>query len=206
LAYSNEKEYDQAIADYYMAIKIDPKFTNTCLGRGLIYETRCDHDRAIVDFNKAIEINPNHAAAYNYRGTVRYREKEYDQAIADYNRVIAINPKDSPTYKNLGRGVLTHRATCCAGRGDARSAAARARYYSTRAGPAWTSGSSRFRVSPSRATPTVSGRRTNTLALVGWLCSSPTCHALRLRKFHVTPTACVVFHRNPHERCKMAYR
>ena len=40
-------------------------------------------------------------------------------------------------------GVRTRRATCCADRRAAPSAAARARFYSTRAGPAWTSGGSR---------------------------------------------------------------
>jgi tetratricopeptide (TPR) repeat protein len=94
--------YDQAIADYTEAIRLNPQYATAYYNRGSAYRDKNDYDRAITDYTEAIRLNPQYAIAYNNRG-VAYRQKnDYDRAIADYNEAIRLNPQDAIAYNNRG--------------------------------------------------------------------------------------------------------
>ncbi len=57
LSYYNKKDYDRAIADYNLAIKLDPNYTLAYYGRGFVYKSKGKKDKAIEDFNKFIQLN-----------------------------------------------------------------------------------------------------------------------------------------------------
>jgi len=82
-AYGEKGQYDQEIADYTMAIEIDPKFARAYNNRGVAYGKKAQYDQAIADFNKAIEIDPKFGKAYNNRGVVYYFKKQYDKSWDD---------------------------------------------------------------------------------------------------------------------------
>ena len=56
-----EHEFDRAIADYDVAIRLDPKNIPAYNDRGNIYQAKGDVDRAIADFSEAIRLNPSFA-------------------------------------------------------------------------------------------------------------------------------------------------
>ena len=72
--YSTLQHSDKAIADYDLAIKLEPQYYEAYIHRGIVYlEQKQDAHAAIADFTKAIEIDPtkiqahfNSANAYNF--------------------------------------------------------------------------------------------------------------------------------------------
>lgn len=102
----NRGQLIKAIAEYNMAIAINPDYAPGYNNRGFAYVGKGEYEQAIADFNKAIEIDPQFAMAYNNRGYVYSVKAEYDQAISDSNRAIALNPKLVIAYNNRGLAYL----------------------------------------------------------------------------------------------------
>lgn len=57
-AYCGKGDYDQAIADYNEAIRLDPDDALTYIGRGDVYYSKGDYDRAVADYDTAVQIDP----------------------------------------------------------------------------------------------------------------------------------------------------
>jgi len=95
-------DFDQAIADYTEAIRLDPDYYNAYHNRGYTYyQVKNDYDTAIADYNQAIRLNPN-GDTYLLRGLVYHEKGDYDTAIVDYTHVIEIDPNDGIAYVNRG--------------------------------------------------------------------------------------------------------
>lgn len=102
LEYFALRAYDQAIADYTAAIRLDAKKADVYNNRGNAYHVKRDYAKAIRDFNRAIALNPAHALAYNNRGIVYGDMGDYQRAIQDYDQAIAIHPAYASAYNNRG--------------------------------------------------------------------------------------------------------
>jgi len=92
--------YEQAIADYSMAIALDPNYAGAYINRGIAYRKKDDYEQAIADYSRAIELDPNDAEAYYARGYVYDEKGDYEQAIADYSRAIELDPNIAEAYNN----------------------------------------------------------------------------------------------------------
>jgi YidC/Oxa1 family membrane protein insertase len=99
-AYSDQNDYDSAIADYIEALRLDPKYANAYNNRGNAYRSKNDYDRAIADYNETIRLDPKHAIGYNNRGVAYLRKMDHDRAIADFIEAIRLDPKDPDAYIN----------------------------------------------------------------------------------------------------------
>lgn len=108
-AYTRNKDYDRAIADFNQAMQLDPKFALAYSDRGLTYAIKRDYNRAIADASRAIELDPKLALAYVNRGNSYTANKNYDAAIADYTRALQLMDKEVHSYVYAialyGRGV-----------------------------------------------------------------------------------------------------
>jgi len=78
-----QHEYDQAIAFFDEAIRLDPTFAEAYLGRGSSWNSKKEYEKAIDDFNEAIRLDPDQAYPFNGRGIAWHDKKEYDKAIVD---------------------------------------------------------------------------------------------------------------------------
>jgi tetratricopeptide (TPR) repeat protein len=67
---------DRAIADYSAAIRLNPKYIQALINRGVAYWMKGDSDRAIADYSAAIQHDPNNAVAFCYRGKARLKINE----------------------------------------------------------------------------------------------------------------------------------
>jgi len=101
-AWVNAWAYDQAIADYNEAIRLDPKFALAYFNRGLARYAKQAYDEAIADYDGAIRLDPKFALAYNNRGYVWHAKQDYDKAIADYDGAIRLDPMYALAYNNRG--------------------------------------------------------------------------------------------------------
>ena len=66
-AYSVKGDYDRAIQDYDVAIRLDPTYPKPFNNRGLAYQKKGDYDRAIKDFDEAIKLDPKYGYAFANR-------------------------------------------------------------------------------------------------------------------------------------------
>ena len=68
LAYHEDGDLDQAIADYDQALVLDPQHVGAYYSRGNAYFSKGDFDQAITDFDQAIELDQQYVNAYYNRG------------------------------------------------------------------------------------------------------------------------------------------
>jgi Flp pilus assembly protein TadD len=105
---SSNKNYAGAIAEYSLAIQLDPTFAQAYNDRGFAHYLRKDDAKlAIADFTRAIELRPNYPKAFNSRG-VMYMSNGYDSslAIADFDQAIALKPDFRYAYINRANALL----------------------------------------------------------------------------------------------------
>ncbi len=98
----NKGDYKGAIAVLNQAIKINPKYAQAYIGRGIARNLLGDNQGAIADFNTAIKINPNDVYAYGSRGNARRQLGDLQGAIADFNSALKINPNLVDVYGMRG--------------------------------------------------------------------------------------------------------
>ena len=96
-------DYDGAIADYDMAIKLRPKDAEAYVKRGTAYASMDDYGRAIADFGSAIRLRPNRASFYTMRGHAYEKTGDKNQAIADYRKALQIDPSLQAVKDRLRR-------------------------------------------------------------------------------------------------------
>jgi tetratricopeptide (TPR) repeat protein len=106
-AFARAHHYDQAIADYNMAIRLKPDYAEAYNDRGHAYHWQGGNgDRALADFTRAIELRPNYPTAYNNRGVVYMAGGHAERGIPDFDRALELNPTFRNAYVNRGNARL----------------------------------------------------------------------------------------------------
>ncbi|AFZ16605.1 site-2 protease family protein [Allocoleopsis franciscana] len=84
------QRYEEAIASYEAAIKIQPKYSEAWYAKAsLLYQLQ-RYEEALVAYEKIIQIQPEEAHAWFVRGWILGELQQYDQAIASYDKAIEI--------------------------------------------------------------------------------------------------------------------
>lgn len=95
---------EEAIANYDMAIELNPNNSDYYEWRGYAKRALKRDDEAIDDFNKMVEIDGS-VYAYEVRGKVLFGLKRYQQAITDFRKMIELAPDIPFGYFRLGRAM-----------------------------------------------------------------------------------------------------
>jgi tetratricopeptide (TPR) repeat protein len=67
-AFDRKDQIDRAIADYDVALRLDPALSDIFNARGELWRKKGDRPRALHDFGAALKLNPQHEAARaNYK-------------------------------------------------------------------------------------------------------------------------------------------
>ena len=98
VGYASIKQLDRAMADYNIAIELNPGLAEAYANRGLAYGND-DYERAIVDFNRTIQLKPTYATAYAGRCDAYVTKGDFDRAIADCSIALQLEPNAS-TYRS----------------------------------------------------------------------------------------------------------
>jgi tetratricopeptide (TPR) repeat protein len=89
-AYAAKDQPDRAIADYDIALRLDPTLADIFNARGELRRGKGDFPRAIADFAAAIKLNPQHAAA-------RANHKALAQELERLGAQMAIKNRPGPS-------------------------------------------------------------------------------------------------------------
>jgi tetratricopeptide (TPR) repeat protein len=96
------KEFDKAVEQFNVALRLAPNFALVYSDRGNALEKLNKLDEAITDYSRAIALAPGIFGFYNNRGGAFLRKKQFAQALSDFKRAIELNPKFADAY--CGRG------------------------------------------------------------------------------------------------------
>ena len=101
-AFAAKGEFQKAIAEYDLGIKIEP-------GNGLLYFSRAlarerlgQVDEAVRDYDGVILLRVSPREAHFNRGTLLLNKNEYKPAINDFDAAIALDPKYEVALYNRG--------------------------------------------------------------------------------------------------------
>lgn len=98
--YHKMKNYDEAINNFNISIKLKSDLYVSYINRGSVFEDLENFDRAIKDYKKAIEINPKAYLAYNNIGNIFTKIGKLDEALNNL-KIATLSNKFLPFY-NLG--------------------------------------------------------------------------------------------------------
>ena len=103
IEWAAKNDYDRAIADYDIALKITPKFVDALYNRGSAWAHKGESDRAIADYDAAIALNPTDAAMLAARAVEWISKGDYARAVTDYDAAIGLDPKSANAAFGRGR-------------------------------------------------------------------------------------------------------
>ena len=98
LKYYNQKDFQQAVKQYDLALKENPNFTDAYRLRAKAKEKLGDKDGAISDFHQLLLIQPNNTEVYNSLGDLYFKREDYFEAIQNYSQIILINANSPLAY------------------------------------------------------------------------------------------------------------
>jgi len=102
LEYSNNGEYDKAIADFSRAILLEPNDANFYNNRGNAYRNKGNDDLAFEDYLQGIQVDPANVRSYINCGVMYIAKGDFEQGIENYNYAIQIAPNNMLAYYNRG--------------------------------------------------------------------------------------------------------
>lgn len=82
----------EALEEFDTALKINPGFAPSHLGRALALMAMNRDSEAFDAFNEAMVLKPEFAAAYANRGILNDRIGRYSDAMADYEKALQLDP------------------------------------------------------------------------------------------------------------------
>lgn len=104
VAYEENGDIENAIADYSKALRTKPDYLEAYLRRGIVYYNQGFYDPAVKDFSRALQIDPYFAQAHFHRAIVYDFRKDYEHALLDFTKALQNDPEFEAAYYN--RGVI----------------------------------------------------------------------------------------------------
>ena len=99
---------DQALADYNLAIKLNPDFILARHYRGVLLAQARKTDEAIADFDAVIKAKPDFAAAYDERGSLLWQKGERERSMADYDMAVKLDAKNARAVFNRAAALTAN--------------------------------------------------------------------------------------------------
>ena len=100
------KKYEDAIADFSKAIKLDPKNPYWLLNRSKIYHMKGDLKSAKSDMNDAVKISNESAIYIAERGNFYSVTGEFDKATKDFKESIKLDSLSRRTFHYLTENLI----------------------------------------------------------------------------------------------------
>lgn len=101
--YSKFNLQNDALKEYLLLTKLDPKNAENFYNAGFIYDNQNHPEIALGFYQKAILLNKRHAKAHAALGLVLYRTKQNFEAKKEIDLAIQLSPDTSSNYYYLGK-------------------------------------------------------------------------------------------------------
>ncbi|MGH9963032.1 MAG: tetratricopeptide repeat protein, partial [Pyrinomonadaceae bacterium] len=102
-AKQDKKDYEGALADYELAIRLRPDLAAAYFRHGRVLAHQGKSNAAISDFSKALELDPNMTDALAARASLLLTPRQdFAASIADYDKLINLGVDLDQSYYHRG--------------------------------------------------------------------------------------------------------
>ena len=101
------KQYEFALDDFDVAIKLDKKLTEAYYNKGNCYKALHDNENALIWFKKCAEIDPSYYAAWNNIGLCYQDTNQFEKALAAYTKAVELAPDNAFCHNNKAYALQT---------------------------------------------------------------------------------------------------
>lgn len=101
VAYSNERQYERALADFTELIRLRPGYALGFFSRGNTYNLNNQEELAIEDMSEAIRLKPDLAVAFVLRGILHEKLGQQNLGIEDFKKAYALGYRNQAFIKKL---------------------------------------------------------------------------------------------------------
>lgn len=101
--WAGQGNHDRAIADFDLAVELDPELAAARYNRALSWSGKGEPDRAIADYDAALKIAPGNGDAYIGRAVEWTAKGDYKRALEDYEAAIRLRAESAAAYFGRGR-------------------------------------------------------------------------------------------------------
>jgi tetratricopeptide (TPR) repeat protein len=101
-AYFALSKYDEAIAEFEIAVKLKEDYSKAWVNMGIVQDTKHNRRAARDAYNRAIELNPEDVLAYCHLGFSFQSAGENEKAMEYYQKALSIDPNSAQAHYNLG--------------------------------------------------------------------------------------------------------
>jgi tetratricopeptide (TPR) repeat protein len=105
-AFHRKRQYDQAISDLDVALRLRPNFADALNNRGNNYYAKHQYARAIRDYDEALRLQPTYVLALSNRGSAYLAEGNARRALQDFDRAVRLDPHF--LYARHNRALALH--------------------------------------------------------------------------------------------------
>lgn len=99
------KDYVGSIADFYVALAINPDYVNALYFLAMSYLLNQDNQTALVYFNILVDKKPDHAVGYYGLGNVYYQMDAFKQAFKFFDLAIQKDPGHDEARYNRAKSA-----------------------------------------------------------------------------------------------------
>jgi Tfp pilus assembly protein PilF len=117
----NARAYDDALADFKEAAKLNPASDMAVADMAVAYALKGDFQSARADIDAALKMNPDQIVARDAQGIVALRHNRWQEAIEAYSAALKVSPNDEFALLQRGYAYL--------GAGDVKRALADSEAY-----------------------------------------------------------------------------
>jgi tetratricopeptide (TPR) repeat protein len=108
-ASASKGQWDEAIAGYTQALRIQPNFDRVLAARGVAWANKGNLDSALADCNAALSLNPELVDAIINRGVLYLCKDDTEDAIRDALAGLRLKPNHAGIHNLLG-DIALHKA------------------------------------------------------------------------------------------------
>jgi tetratricopeptide (TPR) repeat protein len=102
VAHYNLRKYEEALADFNRALKLNPKQVQTLVNLAQVHIIQDQRDSAISILTSALLLAPKDASLYHYRAMSYWNLGNNNAALDDFSRAIELNGQFAIAYVNRG--------------------------------------------------------------------------------------------------------
>jgi tetratricopeptide (TPR) repeat protein len=101
--YVSQQKFQEAIADYSEALKVNAKDPDIFERRAYAEIQLKDYDKALHDYNEAIKLSPEEPKYYQVRAFIYQTKGDFKAALADVDKTLKLDPnnQDAQQRKNF---------------------------------------------------------------------------------------------------------
>lgn len=101
--YERFQQHNEALAEYALLLKLDPKNAEYQYAIGQLFEEVNKTEQAIFHYRQAINLNPRHAAAHAALGLLLFRSKMLTEAKQEISTALSLEPDNTTALYYQGR-------------------------------------------------------------------------------------------------------